>query len=278
VLDRGWASGSTWHGARLRETTLAPWDLGPCQLRWNVITLNVGEPVIIDHAFAGEARRVMRVEPGAACVLPAGVPFVSRCNEPYHLAILAISPGRLHEAAARRPGGGTALLPARGVHDPVLGALLRALCGQLRSGSAGGAHARWLLDTLLTWLLHEHGTTAAAYADPWAAGGLSAATARRVTAYVDAHLDDPGLTVRALATVAGLSAFHFQRCFKQTLGTSPHAYVLERRIARSKGLLTTTEASIGDVSARCGFADQSSFARAFHRITGLTPRAWRKRA
>ena len=42
--------------------------------------------------------------------------------------------------------------------------------------------------------------------------------------------------------------------------------------------LEKTPQSIQDIAARLGYADPSSFARAFRRWTGLAPRAWRNRA
>ena len=96
-----------------------------------------------------------------------------------------------------------------------------------------------------------------------------------MTDYIEHHLDGP-LTLSELAAFAGLSVFHFLRCFKQCAGMPPHAYVRRRRIERAKQLLARGEATIAEVAFRCGFSDQSSFARTFHRVAGVTPREFRR--
>ena len=40
-------------------------------------------------------------------------------------------------------------------------------------------------------------------------------------------------------------------------------------------LITTTDATLGEISAACGFYDQSSFTRQFRSVLGLTPGAYR---
>jgi AraC family transcriptional regulator len=49
-------------------------------------------------------------------------------------------------------------------------------------------------------------------------------------------LDDRGAdrSVAELAIACGLSAGHFARTFRRTLGTSPHQWLLEQRVAHAK--------------------------------------------
>lgn len=105
-------------------------------------------------------------------------------------------------------------------------------------------------------------------------GGLSAAALRRVREHVEAHLQQ-NLDLQAMANAAGLSLHHFARAFKETEGTTPHAFLMQRRIERSKQLLASNEYSLAEVALRCGFADQSHFARTFRRLTGTTPGSFR---
>jgi AraC family transcriptional regulator len=108
-----------------------------------------------------------------------------------------------------------------------------------------------------------------------ARGGLPAWQTRRVFAYVEANLCGR-IAIRELARLLGLSASHFCRAFKCTLGVSPRDYVLRRRIEVAQGLMLTTSEPLSSIAVRCGMCDQPHFTRSFHRIVGETPYTWRR--
>jgi len=108
-----------------------------------------------------------------------------------------------------------------------------------------------------------------------ARGGLPPATVRRLRDYIDSHLDQT-IDVGTLATAAGLSTYHFARAFKQSEGTTPHDFVLKRRIAKARELLSRPDLSLSEIAAAAGFADQSHFTRRFHEIVGMSPGQFRK--
>lgn len=96
----------------------------------------------------------------------------------------------------------------------------------------------------------------------------------RVLDYVEAHLHT-ALTVGELAAIACVSVFHFGRVFRRETGTSPHAYVMERRVEQAKQLLATTDLSVTAIALSCGFASPSHLTDRFKRATGTGPAAWR---
>jgi AraC-like DNA-binding protein len=104
--------------------------------------------------------------------------------------------------------------------------------------------------------------------------GLPPRILRRIEEYIDAHLDSP-LNVDDLAASAGISISHFSRCFRISLGLTPHSYVMHRRLVRAQDLLTRTDMSLSDVALSTGFSDQSHFSRRFHEFMGLPPRSFR---
>jgi AraC family transcriptional regulator len=108
-----------------------------------------------------------------------------------------------------------------------------------------------------------------------ARGGLPAWQTRRVFAHVEANLYRR-ISIRELARVLGLSASHFCRAFKCTMGFSPRDYVLRRRIEVAQGLMLTTSEPLSSIAVKCGMCDQSHFTRSFHRIVGETPYTWRR--
>ncbi|MCA9720043.1 MAG: AraC family transcriptional regulator [Myxococcales bacterium] len=90
-----------------------------------------------------------------------------------------------------------------------------------------------------------------------------------------AELEDDAATLEALATIAGLSKFHFLRQFSRVVGMTPGAYLRTLRMCRAARLLRTTGQPIAEVARATGFTDHASFSRAFRRHAGLSPRQYR---
>jgi AraC family transcriptional regulator len=106
--------------------------------------------------------------------------------------------------------------------------------------------------------------------------GLSAQALQRVIEYVEGNLAEdlaPGL----LASVAGMSRFHFARMFRRSMGQSPMAYVSHRRVERAMRLLAGGRDSLATIAADVGFCDQSHLVRKFRKVVGLTPASFRTR-
>jgi len=108
-------------------------------------------------------------------------------------------------------------------------------------------------------------------------GGLPAKTLRRVFEFVEANIDQP-INLDELASVAAISRFHFHRQFKKATGSTPHRYIVQRRIERAKALLSESAVPLIEIAARLGFTDQSHFINTFRKMTAVTPRAYRNGA
>ena len=111
-------------------------------------------------------------------------------------------------------------------------------------------------------------------APPKARGGLAPRTLQRVRDYIDAHLAE-SIALEALAATAGLSKCHFARAFKQSVGTPPHCYVMQKRLERAEKLLVETDRSLAAIALDSGFTDQSHFSRCFRQYFGTNPRSFR---
>jgi AraC-like DNA-binding protein len=83
------------------------------------------------------------------------------------------------------------------------------------------------------------------------------------------------ITTKDLAAVAGPSSYHFCRAFRDSFGDSPHGYVMGRRMESAQGLMLTTDASLGQIAADCGLADQAHFTKLFRKLVGESPGVWR---
>jgi AraC-like DNA-binding protein len=83
--------------------------------------------------------------------------------------------------------------------------------------------------------------------------------------------------VSELADVAGLSPVQLERLCRRTLGLSPRSLIQRLRIEQAVHLILTTQDTLGEIAALCGFYDQSSFTRQFRAVLGITPGAYRQR-
>jgi len=106
-------------------------------------------------------------------------------------------------------------------------------------------------------------------------GGLAPWQLRRVREHVAAHLAEP-LPIGPLAALVRLSASHFTRAFRASVGMSPHAFIMRERIELAKHLMLETDAPICEIALNCGLADQAHMTRLFTRAEGLSPAAWRR--
>ncbi|MDL2406823.1 AraC family transcriptional regulator [Rhizobium calliandrae] len=107
-------------------------------------------------------------------------------------------------------------------------------------------------------------------------GGLTPWQARRTFDFIEANLsNDPSIAV--LSQECGISASYFARAFRTTLGMAPHQWITRRRVERAKSLMAESKESLADISAACGFVDQSHFGRHFLKLEGTSPAQWRRR-
>jgi AraC-like DNA-binding protein len=104
-------------------------------------------------------------------------------------------------------------------------------------------------------------------------GGLSREQLRRVRDYCMAHLDQK-ITLDELAAECQIGRFHFLRQFRQTVGMTPHAWLLRLRLEHACALLARRQQSIASVAQLVGFYDQSHFNRAFRQAFGVSPSAY----
>ena len=76
-----------------------------------------------------------------------------------------------------------------------------------------------------------------------------------------------------LEAVAGLDRFTIARQFRRHFGTSPHRYLLMRRLASARERISLGQ-PLADIAADTGFADQAHFSRHFKKAYGMTPGRW----
>ena len=101
---------------------------------------------------------------------------------------------------------------------------------------------------------------------------LNVATINRIKEQLES---DPAsrILMQDLEASYGMSRFSITRQFKQHLGTTPHRFLVMRRLEYAKESLLDG-ASIADVAIDSGFSDQSHFTRHFRHAFGISPCKW----
>jgi len=78
------------------------------------------------------------------------------------------------------------------------------------------------------------------------------------------------VTLAELARQCGLSKFQLLRGFFRATGLTPHAYLVQRRVALARTLIAR-RMPLAEVALAAGFADQSHMTRLFTRTYGVSP-------
>jgi AraC-like DNA-binding protein len=94
--------------------------------------------------------------------------------------------------------------------------------------------------------------------------------------FIHGNLQDPNLTLAGIAAAAHVTPAHLVRSFGAEHGTTPMAYLWNRRVALGVDLLANTGLPIATVAARCGFVTPHHFSRRIRAATGLPPGALRR--
>jgi AraC-like DNA-binding protein len=101
-------------------------------------------------------------------------------------------------------------------------------------------------------------------------------TAMRQTELARDYLEEHALRlVRSdeLEAVTGLDRYALSRHFRVLYATSPHRFLLMRRLQRARVMIKAGE-PLAEIAAATGFADQSHLNRQFKKAFGMTPGRW----
>lgn len=99
--------------------------------------------------------------------------------------------------------------------------------------------------------------------------------ASKVLSYISENYHK-AITLADLARNLGYDYHYLSGCIGQTFHTGFLAMVNEYRISRAGYLLQTTDRSISDIAAECGYGNMRSFNRNFKAIAGTTPLLYRR--
>ncbi|MEO9891291.1 AraC family transcriptional regulator [Aurantibacter sp.] len=97
-----------------------------------------------------------------------------------------------------------------------------------------------------------------------------------VIKYIKDNLTDKAISVDHLAEKACLSASHFHKKFKNTLGISPIDYINSEKIKFAKKLIKESkDFTIAEIAYKSGFNNTSYFNRQFKKMELMTPQQFK---
>jgi transcriptional regulator GlxA family with amidase domain len=125
-------------------------------------------------------------------------------------------------------------------------------------------------------LLEPHRAGQGAFARELPHPGPEPTLVHRAKVYLRDNIETP-FSLTALAAATGTSVRSLQRNFKRQTGITPLAFHQQLRIDRAKQLLETSRLTVGQIAAGVGFVEETAFRALFRRMTGFTPREFRRR-
>jgi AraC family transcriptional regulator len=217
-------------------------------------------------------------DPGTITLTPPGIEAVWEASGSSCAAVIAVRPEFLSRAIEEHwdvDSKNVEILKQFLIHDPVIDAVTLNLAREAASRSpAGRLYAESACEFLAHHLIHHYSTLAAT--PPRPIGGLPGRRLKLVLDYIEDTLGRP-IELRSLAALAGISARHFERAFRQSMGMPPYAYVLGRRLDAARDLLITRpELPIEHIAFRLGFSSSSHFSSAFRQRIGCSPTEFRR--
>ena len=226
---------------------------------------------ITDHSrfecHIADARFSHERQPGSLAIHPVGSDYAGEADRTAEAILVWVDPGRLALAAAEDSALDTQLIDRLSGYDQALFDCAQGLALESAKGCPNGP-LFWdeMANAFIDGLLARH----TARFDGRVRGTLGKDVFRRLRDYIMAHLDEP-IEVAALAGLAGRSPFHFTRVFTQSVGVTPHRYVVHLRLQRAIELMRDGQSGLAEIAACTGFADQSHLSRWVRRVRGVSP-------
>jgi AraC family transcriptional regulator len=224
--------------------------------------------------FLGGHEQTKTMKRGSLDIVPQGTLLGGYSKDETEFLMLALDP-RLVERVAGYSGAANhvELIRKLGIRDPQIEHICLAFKAELEADCPSGRlYGDALAVALSAHLLGNYATHVSSAHNHSA--GLPASKLRRVIEYINDNLTED-LTLAEIAHVAGMNPHYFSRAFKQATGTPPHRFVTNCRVEKAKRLLAEAELPLVEIGLSVGFLNQSHFTTLFHKLTGLTPKAYR---
>lgn len=96
----------------------------------------------------------------------------------------------------------------------------------------------------------------------------------RARKFIEEHANEP-LSLRRVATVAGINPTHLSEKFKQVVGVKFVDYIAQTRFEKARELLEDVDLRVSEIAFTVGFQSLSQFNRVFKKLSGKSPTDYR---
>ncbi|MEP0924187.1 AraC family transcriptional regulator [Leptolyngbya sp. ST-U4] len=142
------------------------------------------------------------------------------------------------------------------------------------NGQLGGAfYLESVVTAVLGQIIYQRSTLSQRFKRP--PEFLEPQLLKNVLDYIRANVSQ-SLNLSDIATIIGLSPYHFARAFKATTGIPPYQYVLQCRVELAQQLLQDKRQSLAEVAIEAGFGNQSHMTTVFRHVLQTTPKQYRE--
>jgi AraC family transcriptional regulator len=225
-------------------------------------------------AFGGSRRRPFDAEPWRLAFTPAGCDVFSSSGKGGEYLMLRVEPRAF---ACLAPGiASGSLAQFTNMADP----LFTRLAMSLRRATTPGAASPLLGVEVLAADAVERVSVLLGSRNPRARPEhrMTSRRLKRILDHFEARLAEE-IHLADLASDIGLSESYLARTFQAATGTTLHAALMDRRIARARLLIEAAlrrgaRANLADVAAATGFSSHAHMTTAFRRVLGVTPSEW----
>jgi len=239
----------------------------------HLLTLQLSPEHLFETREKGQLKQIHKGV-GSVTFAPSGFRFWGRWNKDVEILILTLKPSVITKRAIElHDANQTELIRCTGKPDWQIWHMGLALEAELKEGNPNGQYFWESLSNAIAIRVLKQYSVFEPKIQSYS-GGLSPHQLKRTIEHISDNLK-LDLSLHTLAAMLGMSPYYFERLFKQSVGQTPHQYILHCRIERAKQLLQTTRQPITEVACQVGCKNHSHFSKLFRQRTGISPKTYR---
>jgi AraC family transcriptional regulator len=260
-----------WRGISVELHSIPPLEMPEHYLEGHRLMVHTGNPTAFEWKDGTRWQKIV-LKPGDFCLQTHGEINIPRWHDPLEFLAIAIDRNFVRQYFQDTKTPETIVFGRQvGQSDPIIARFAKKFQAELAAKTyCGSLYGESLALAFSVYLLEQYRDRTSKL--PRVRGKLSALQLRQFVEYIHEHLSND-LSLVELANQLHLSPFYFTRLVKNSLGLSPHQYVLQTRIERAKYLISVPQRlSLAEIGLQVGFYDHAHFTKAFKQMVGVSPR------
>ncbi|MGH1543007.1 MAG: helix-turn-helix domain-containing protein [Arenicella sp.] len=226
------------------------------------------------HSFGSDHRQDFQTLPNSFAFVPAGCDVFSESEHGGEYLKISLAPDNPLHIVQSEPLNQLILTKSRLLAQELRTHLLISSIENTNNGK--NTLEPIFLENLLDQIKHElHLNDSSAEQSVRIKYTLHCRQLANIEDYIDANIDH-SISVQTMAEVVNMSAGHFSRTFKASIGVSPFDYVIQRRLARARSCVHQSNLDLSHIAFAHGFSSHAHMSMVFKKYLGLTPSQLRK--